>query len=82
MESLGAKKSNSCAGKYADYLYYIDRDNKINSCHENSVLADILQRGFTEMFLPEIETVDIDGKKFRKDEIIEIIKEKGLKEIK
>ena len=68
--------------KPLSYLYYIDRNNNINSCHENSVLAGILQRGFTELFLPEIEAIDIDGKKFRKDEIFEIIKEKGLKEIK
>lgn len=45
-------------------------------------MADVLQRGFTELFLPEIETIEIDGKKFRKDEVVEMIKEQGLKEIK
>ena len=49
---------------------------------QSYLIGDILQRGFTELFLPPIETIEIDGKKFRKDEIVEIIKEKGLKEIK
>lgn len=82
LESLGANNKSNCTGVYEDHLYYIDKDNSINSCYDSSALADILQRGFTELFLPEIETVEIYGKKFRKDEIVEIIKEKGLKEIK
>ena len=76
---LGSKETFiSC--NYIDLFYYIGKNNDINSCYENSADGDILKRGFTELFLPEIETVEIDGKNFRKDEVVERIK--GLKEIK
>jgi len=80
LEKLGGKNTACFDGIYEKCLYFIKKDGDINSCHSNSVLANIIQRGFTELFLPEIETVEIDGKKFRKDEVIESIK--GLKEIK
>jgi hypothetical protein len=80
LESLGANNKNNCAGSYADHLYYIDENNNINSCCYSTALGNILQRGFTELFLPKTETVEIGGKKFRKDEVMERIN--GLKEIK
>ena len=82
LESLGGKDIGYHSGNFQACLYYIKESENIESCADSSLVADVLKRGFTEMFLPEIETVEIDGKKFLKDELIELIKENGLKEIK
>lgn len=82
LEILGARNAGCFGGNYGKCLYFIKENGYMDSCADDSLVANILQRGFTELFLPEIETIEIDGKKFRKDEVIEIIKEKGLKEIK
>jgi len=82
LERLGGKNIGYYSGNFQASLYYIKESGNIKSCADDSLIADVLKRGFTELFLPEIETIEIDGKKFRKDEVIETIKEKGLKEIK
>lgn len=80
LEKLGGKIKSVLIGETESMLYFITSGNEIIAIDDDSTMADILQRGFTELFLPEIETVEIDGKKFRKDEVMERIN--GLKEIK
>ncbi len=80
LKKIGARNAGCFSGNYGKCLYFIKENGYIDTCADDSLVADILQRGFTELFLPEIETVEIDGKKFRKDEVIEKIN--GLKEIK
>ena len=80
LEEIGARNARDFEGDNVKCLYFIKENGYIGACADHSLLADILQRGFTELFLPEIETLEICGKKFRKDEVIERIKD--LKEEK
>ena len=80
LEKIGARNAGDFEGDNVKCLYFIKENGYIDACADDSLLADILQRGFTELFLPEIETLEICGKKFRKDEVIERIKD--LKEEK
>jgi len=80
LEEIGARNAGYFEGDNVKCLYFIKENGYIDACADDSLLADILQRGFTELFLPEIETLEICGKKFRKDEVIERIKD--LKEEK
>ena len=58
------------------------RTKRIDSICSESTLYNIIEDAYTEKFLPEvkIETIEIDGKKYNKKEVLEKINE--LKEIK
>lgn len=63
-------------------LYFIlPKTKRIGSASSESTLYNIIEDAYTEKFLPEVKigTIEIDGKKYNKQEVLENINE--LKEI-
>ena len=82
LTKLGGINHYNISAQNIDYLYFIlPKTKKMGSTWPGSILYNIIEDAYTEKFLPEvkIETIEIDGKKYNKKEILEKINE--LKEI-
>lgn len=66
-------------GNRGNNYYILPISNIIMSAPDDGIVSEFLKKFYTEKFLPIIETIDIDGKKYNKKDIINKIK--GLKEI-
>ena len=81
---LGGINYYNISARQISCYYFVDPKNKrINfmSSSEDSLYSHILEECYTEKFLPENkqEIIEIDGKKYNKQEILDRIKE--LKEV-
>lgn len=80
---LGGINYYNISAKNIDCYYFVDPKNKrINFLPSGGLYSHILDECYTEKFLPENkqETIEIYGKKYNKQEILDRIKE--LKEVK
>lgn len=82
LKKLGGKEDFCCAGRSTCRFYFIRPLTKsIEFCSDGDECAELLKDTYTEKFLPEKkEFIEIDGKKYRKEDVINRIKE--LKEEK
>lgn len=79
LKKLGGRNERRFNGN-SDVLYYINPSNDIINFAELSDYVDLLKSVYTEKFLPEkMETVEIEGKKYNKAEVMDKLKE--LKEV-
>ena len=81
---LGGVNYYNISARHIGCYYFVDPKNKrINfmSSSEDSLYSHILEEPYTEKFLPENkqETIEIDGKKYNKQEVLDRMKE--LKEV-
>ena len=77
LEKLGGVNSHDYDGCSEHWLYFISPITKtIGFCLDNNVYFEFLKDAYTEIFLPEkIEFIKIDGKKYKKEDVINRIKE-------
>ena len=81
LEKLGGKNTMEVTGDIPQFIYGLSPLTKtILSIGSDCEWAEFIKDTNTEMFLPEIiEAIEIDGKKYNKEDVISRIKE--LKEI-
>ena len=78
LEKLGG--NNEYAGYYAGnskLLYYISKDhNYIKCCNpeKDKELTSFIVRFYKMLTLPPIKTIEIEGKKYRKEEVLKKLK--------
>ena len=83
LTKLGGINHYNISAHNIDYLYFIlPKTKRIDSTCSKSTLYNIIEDAYTEKFLPENkqEIIEIDGKKYNKQELLDRMKE--LKEIK
>ena len=76
LTKLGGINYYNISAQNIDYLYFIlPKTKRIDSTCSGSTLYNIIEDAYTEKFLPEvkIETIEIDGKKYNKKEVLEKI---------
>lgn len=82
LEKLGGINRYNISAEKTDYCYVVDPiDKMIDFIEPDTLYSHILEECYTEKFLPENkqEIIEIDGKKYNKQEAIDRIKE--LKEV-
>lgn len=82
LKKSGGKEDFYCEGRSTCRFYFIRPLTKsIEFCSDDDECAELLRDTYTEKFLPEKkELIEIDGKRYRKEDVINRIKE--LKEEK
>ena len=79
LEKLGGINYLSCySGKNEERLYYISKENNhITNClpKTDKELVGFITRFYKKCTLPPIETIEIEGKKYCKEEVLEKLKD-------
>ena len=79
LEKLGGINYRSCcSGENEERLYYISKENNyITNClpRTHKELASFITRFYKMLTLPPIEIIEIEGKKYRKEEVLNKLKD-------
>ena len=79
LEKLGGINYRSCcSGENEERLYYISKENNyITNClpKTEKELAGFITRFYKMLTLPPIELIEVEGKKYKKEEVLNKLKD-------
>lgn len=78
LEKLGGNNDHfQFDGNDKTAMYYISRNtNEIRACHNfSNELASFITHFYTKLTLPQIETIEIEGKKYNKKDVLDKLKD-------
>lgn len=74
LEKLGGiNKHYDCKDK--NCIYFIGNNNVITGIMAGSSVATVIKRFYKKCVLPPIETIEIEGRKYKKEEVLEKLKD-------